>query len=75
MQHFTHDVKIDIPNIKNIIISNNGYVVQKLYLTSLNAITCQFIDIRVVDLILAIPCCSEIIISNSRSKIYNPNIF
>jgi hypothetical protein len=48
---------IDIPNIEHIIIDNSSvmYPVQKLHLTSLNAITCQLVNNNVPDLRLDLP--------------------
>jgi hypothetical protein len=60
------DIRLDLPNIKNIIISGGSctYNVQKLYLTSQNAITCLIVNIKIKNLITVLPNCSNIVISN-----------
>jgi hypothetical protein len=54
--------KIDIPNVKNIIIANKDVRcgIKKLCLTSVNAITCQLINIQISDLSVTLPNCPKI---------------
>jgi hypothetical protein len=57
------DIRIDIPNIRNIIIVP-VYAkcrLRKLYLSSQNAITCQILNIDIDELLLNLPNCSEVI--------------
>jgi hypothetical protein len=74
------DIIINIPNAQHIIIENTyaslRYSTKNLYLTSLNAVTCQIIAIIVGKSSLLLPKCSSIIMSNNVPDLdYNSNIF
>jgi hypothetical protein len=74
------DTTLDIPNVKNIIISS-GYItyihtVKKLHLISKNAITCKFYNVKILGLILDLPKCSDIITLDDHVKInFDANVF
>jgi hypothetical protein len=70
------NIRLDLPNVKNIIISNDTISrhIENLYLTSQNALTCQIDCTNIDNLITVLPNCLDV--SNSESKIdYDPNIF
>jgi hypothetical protein len=74
----SQDVRIDVLGVKNIIISSdtigttNG--IDKLYLSSPNAVTCRIVDTEIYNLIANLPHCPKIIKLKSDIR-YNPNTF
>jgi hypothetical protein len=58
---YDYIIRIDIPNIKNIIITHNKFACQekKLYLKSQNAITCRIYNMFQTLLSLKLPNCSD----------------
>jgi hypothetical protein len=61
---FYDEITINIPNVRNIIVSYNSttYQICKMYLTSENAVACKILGMRRNDILATLPNCPEIII-------------
>jgi hypothetical protein len=69
------DIKIDIPNIRNIIIDRHISRIEKFHLTSEHAITCRLIGFFGFNLVLVLPKCPEVIYHTKNIINFDHNIF